>query len=563
MIPTAHLPSTPRVIRSSPRRKSFRLILGVASAAVERREQPSSPPRWVSWLGPSILLAGFLATFAASAVTGPTFDEERRVHAVVHAMALPRAFADSGPGVTVSSAARGIYAELAPFGVWPGLLSGLIAEIGRRLHFFDILTTIRAGWLLIAGAAPGALYYLVERSRGYRVAALAAAILFATPRWTHGAAVASEAVVVASLWLVLVAIYVRSYPPSITERRRGTSRRFRPFGIWFALALGAALSATLATLWVLPILVAHSVLTSGTAGRRALGRARVIVPSGALLSLVLVPVTVALMTPQLWRGGGVVIADWLFAPLAPTVEPSLYRKLADVDHVPAFYAADFLVATTPVVTLLVALCGAVLLFQRHRRARSKEEPRDPVALGFLSLVVVAAVVIGPALAPRPLLRFPPRAEAALPFIAAACAIGVEFVARRLVGERRRNWALIGASVMWLATGLVGLPAAGASFGLLAGETRGAARSGRWVTGDGSELSLLAPAIDAMGRPRLSLDGADVPRGYFVLLRGLERLHSNVDMSKSGAGFMVVRGDRSDAIARVKHWGTPLWSLVPR
>lgn len=529
---------------------------------MESREQPSAP-RWAPWLGLLILIAGFLGTLATSALTGPTFDEERRIHAVVHAMALPRAFADSGPGVTVSSAASGIYAELAPFGVWPGLLSGWIAEICRKMHVHDLLTSSRVGWLLVTGMAPGALYYLVEKGRGRLVAALAAVVLVSTPRWIHAAAVATEPVVVASLWLILAAIYFRSHPLSFAERRQGASRRFRSAGVWFAWALGAATSASLAALWILPVLVAHSVLTGGVAARRALGRARVVIPFGLLWCLVLVPGVVALLTPQLWRGGGVVIAEWLFAPLSPTVEPSLYRKLVDVDHVPALYAADFLVATTPSVTLVLAVAGAVLLFRRYLRARRGEEPQDPSGLGLLSLVMVTAVLVGPALAPRPLVRFPPRAEAALPFVAAACAVGLDFVATRLVGPRRRAWALLGIAMAYLATCLVGLPSAGASFGLFAGETRGATLSGRWVVGDGSELSLIAPAIDELGRSHLVLEGPEVPKGYFALLRGLGRLRASGDMTKGHAAFSVVRGDRANAIARVKHWGTTLWSLIPR
>jgi len=48
-----------------------------------------------------VLVAGLGLTLLGSALTGPTFDEERRISAVRHATDLARAFSQFGPNTMV------------------------------------------------------------------------------------------------------------------------------------------------------------------------------------------------------------------------------------------------------------------------------------------------------------------------------------------------------------------------------------------------------------------------------------------------------------------------------
>jgi hypothetical protein len=289
------------------------------------------------------------------------------------------------------------------------------------------------------------------------------------------------------------------------------------------------------------------------------------VPVGVLLVILVAPVTLAAATPSLWRGGGAHVARWLLAPLSPSIEPLLYRGGAVVSarDVPGGYASRWLIATTPALVLLLALAGSVLLVMAFRVDRGTPR-RDPYALGALLFFAVVAVVAGPALTPAVLTGFPPRVEAALPFVAIAAAIAVERAAVRFAGDARSAFVVLAAAPAFLAYGLVGLPTASSSFGLFGGGTARAVEGRMWTVGDGSELAVLAPAIDRLGMPRLFVDAPDVPRTYWAALAQVGRLRTQLEAGRPGALTVSVhRGADPNAIATVSRDGAQLWSLGKR
>ncbi len=508
-----------------------------------------------------VAIGGLFVTFAASRVTGPAFDEIRRIEGAHRAVDLARAVSDFGPGALVSSSAEAIYDVLAPHGVLPGVLSGWLGEVFRRLGIVDRLTATRFGWLLITGLAPLWLYFIVGKSRGSRLGALSAAFLVATPRWLHGAGTARDGAVLGSIWLCLLALYVRSLPePASGDEGK---RRAAQNAVLFAVALGISTSVSFATLWVLPLIVAHFWLLHREAALRSFRAGRALVPAAFLWALLLCPGIVLATTPQLWRGNAGQTVDWLFAPLAPSVDPIEYRGApVTLEAVPRFYGLHWFFATTPVLLLAFALGGAFLLVRGALVGRGTSRSPDPEGLGLLACVAAAAFVLGLPLTPNVLLRFPPRVEAALPLVAAASAVGFDAVATRIVGAGRRGRVEVASALALLSLCLVGLPTAGASFGLLGGGPRPPVRASAFAIGDGSEVAALAPAIDGLGAPRLAIDAPDVPRNYWAVLSGVGRLRTRVE-SAPQAPLAVLRGTTAGAVATVTRWGVPLWSLVRR
>jgi hypothetical protein len=528
-------------------------------------DQPkTAPARRIARLGALISLGGFVLTLAASRVTGPTFDEERRIAAVRRATELIRAVAEFGPMALGSSSGQAVYEDIAPFGPVPSIISGWPGEVLANANLLDRLVAARLGWLLFTGLAPAAVFFLCVRSRGPRVAALAACILLSIPRWIHAAAVAREPAVVASIWLMALSLYVQAMPPPLVARRGGEKSRYRLAAIGLAVVVGLGLSTSLATLWVLPLIIGHAIFVHWRSLRRLVRQGLLPVPVGVLLVILIAPVTMVAATPSLWRGGGAHAAQWLLTPLSPTIEPLLYHggPVVSARDVPGGYALRWLIATTPALVLVLGLAGAVLLavaFWKNQRQR-----RDPYALGALLALAVAAIVIGPAITPAVLTRFPPRIEAALPFIAVAAAIAVERAAIRLLGEARSLFAVLASGLAFLAFGLFGLPTASASFGLFGGGTARAVASRMWTVGDGSEVAALALAIDRLGVSRLFVDGSEVPRSYWTTLQWAGRLRTRVEVGRGGPLTMSVhRGDEQGAIATVTRDGAVLWSLAKR
>ena len=509
-----------------------------------------------------VVLGAYALTLAASRVAGPAFDEERRFGAVRHATDVARAVSRIGLRGLDDPAVQGIYRELAPYGVLPGLLSGWIGEVLGRAGM-DRLVASRLGWLLWTGAAPVALYSIVLACRSRRAALLAAAALFAIPRWVYAAGSAREPAVVTGIWLVVIATYLRSIPPAPRERRAGVRRRFRCMAVVFAVVLGFGVATTFAALGVVPVIVAHYWFTRGPATRRAWRRGRTFVPAGFLWALPVVPLLVALGQPELWHGSSAQTVDWVLSPLAPSLEPTLFhaKMIAATKDVQSGFAATWLLATTPLaLTLLAALGGAVFVLDGVA-LRSRGE-RSPLRLGTLVGLVLAVVVVGPFFTPEVLLRFPPRVEIAFPFLAIAAAVAVDAATERFVPAKWQLVPVVAVALLCFANGLSGVPTASAAFGALAGGTKGAVARSSFAVGDGSEVASLATAINRLGTPRVGIEAHDVPRTYWALLNQAGRLKTQVDTGRRGKDSLaLVRGRHDGAIAVVARDGATLWSLV--
>jgi hypothetical protein len=198
----------------------------------------------------------------------------------------------------------------------------------------------------------------------------------------------------------------------------------------------------------------------------------------------------------------------------------------------------------------------------ERRPLGRTARRRGAWLGLLIALGVTVAVLGPVLTPPALTRFPPRIDAALPFVAILAGIGLERVGHGVVDARWRGWIVttIGA---WLAFDAAReLPTAAASFNPLAGGTPHVVQTNAYDARDGSELAPLARAIDALGKERLRLDAPEVAGGYFKTLRRLRRLETDVDVRAGRGEYRIVRGTADGALATSSHGGAVLWSLVP-
>ncbi|HEX3594912.1 MAG TPA: hypothetical protein VHU80_07420, partial [Polyangiaceae bacterium] len=228
--------------------------------------------------------------------------------------------------------------------------------------------------------------------------------------------------------------------------------------------------------------------------------------------------------------------------------------------VPGGYALRWLIATTPALVLALAFVGTGVLAAEFWAAR-RRRPRDGAGLGSLLLLATAAVVFGPALAPEVLTRFPPRVEAVLPFVAIAAAITVERAAARALGEPKSLFVVIAAALGFVAFGLTGVPTSSASFGLFGGGTARAVAGRMWTIGDGSEVAVLAPKIDALAMPRLLIDAPEVPRSYWSVLERTGRMRTRVEPGHGSVGVSVNRGVEPNALATVSRDGAVLWSVT--
>ena len=531
---------------------------------------PASLARRLSRAFPAVIVvAGVLFTIVASRFVGPTFDEEARANAVRRATELWRSVTQNGPMALFDASAERVYADLAPFGAGPALFSGWLGEVLARVGIVDRLVGARFGWLLLAGLGPGALFFIVRRSQGTRVAALSAALLLAVPRWVHGAAAAREPAVVASLWLVLLAFYLEGVARSLPRRKTAIEQEAPPprargwLAAAFGASLGVAVAADFASLWVLLLIVVHF---CGVRGRRPFGelrRGRIPLPSMFLPALGVAPVFFLQCAPPVWRGGADAV-DWVLSGLTPTVEPVLYRGpvVAPGDVSPLF-ATHWLASTTPAWLVFLAASGGVIFFLDWRDVRRGKRPADPLRLGLLcALGALSVLVVGPLLTPQVLLRFPPRTEAALPFLAVLAAVALDRLTTRVVGTDLAARVLSPLATIAVGIAAINLPTAGASFSTLVGGTRGAVDSQIWTVGDGSEIAGLARAIDGLKISSLTVEAHEIPRGVWTLLNQSKRLKTRVEPARQAA-YRITRGAQPNTVATVERDKAVLWSLSKR
>jgi hypothetical protein len=249
---------------------------------------------------------------------------------------------------------------------------------------------------------------------------------------------------------------------------------------------------------------------------------------------------------------------------APTVEPVLYRgPVVAARDVSPLFSAHWLVATTPAWLVLLAAGGAVVVIRNTRDARRGTRPRDPVGLGLLCAFSIASVlVVGPLLTPEVLLRFPPRAEFALPFLVALAAIALDRLTTRVVGTELSARVLAPLASIAVLISAIDLPTAGASFSTLVGGPRRAIESQIWTVGDGSEIAGLARSIDALGIGRLTVEAHEIPRGVWTLLNQSNRLKTRVEPARQAA-YSITRGAHANSLGAVEREKAVLWTIWRR
>lgn len=517
------------------------------------RDPDLRPPRLDAVAALAVFVVAFGVLLAVSHATGPAFEELGRLANVEALEPTVLEIAARGPVALTNPDSRAAFSEcsadhtptlLALAGAWS-------VRSVARLGMMDPLTSARLPWLAICATMPALLFVWVHLARQKSVALAAAGVLLAMPPFLHGAAVTRPALVTAASWMAIATA------SAAARRSNGRRRTLCLLGVGFTAAIAGALGS--GALSALALVTLHDWLSNPRRTVRLARAGAVALPSAVLVGALAAPIGWLGLAPEHWGAPTIELIRAGLAPLAPSIAPTVFAGQTARDlPVPGGYAGVWLACATPLAIGLAALIGLGLGVHRglarHFASGRRRPPRDPVALGTWVFLGIAASVVGPLLAIRPLVVFPPRIETALPFVAIAAALGASFVGERILGPR-------GHAVAWAVAGVVGV------FALRDPGTLSAAYDGvvgpRTIqrlrllpVGDGSELGRLAHASG-----ELSVRSSEVPEGYWLALARAGIPTSIV--ADSSAPYALTRGaDPRPAIARVERSGAVLWSIVP-
>ncbi len=510
-----------------------------------------------------VMIVAAWAVLLASNKLGPSFEELARLSAIERAERVVLQLAKSGVSSITTAELRLLSPDAGSppaiallFGAWLKLSVG-------RLGLLDPLTSARLPWLIPCTLAPLFVFLIVRPSRGPLAALLAALFLLFFPRWLQAAGVASNAAALSGAWFFTIALYQRAAAP----RAAGSLRRRHCWALAAAVALGLSAALSLATLWLVGILLLHHWVVHFGAVRRLLRRGRVPLPATLVLAAPLAPLVFFVCRPELLSSNTTETARALLAVLAPNVDSKLFLGRMTGGSPPILgYSLIWLLWTLPGVTAVAAIVGFSTIVHRglaRRFASGRLRPaRDRTALGALVVIGAAATLIGPAFAPSPVSVFPPRFELVLPFIAIAAALGVDAAARTAAGPRA--WLPAAAITVILAWLTLRAPATlAASYASLFGGAKSATQHKLFAIGDGSELGALAPALDRLQTSSLSLHSPEVPDALWQELKRHGRLRTTVVGATNVAGLRIERGSTRTgrALAVVERDGAPIWTLV--
>jgi hypothetical protein len=501
----------------------------------------------------------------ASRALGPSFAELARLSAIERAEALILKIASNGVGSLTALELRALSPDAgAPpalallFGAWAKLSIG-------RLGLLDPLTAARLPWLIPSALAPLFVYLIVRPSRGPLAAVLAAMFLLFFPRWLQAAGIGATAAALSGTWLLTIALYLRAAAPRAT----GSLRRRYCWAFAAAVSLGVSAALSLATLWLVLILILHHWVTNRGAVRRLVRRGRVPIPSTLVIAAPIAPLVFFLCRPELVSSNVTATAGAVLAVLAPSAEVLTFlgRTTAAGSPPVLAYSLAWLLWTLPSVIVAAAIAGLAAIVHRalaRRFASGRLRPlRDRTGLGALVVLGGAATVVGPALAPSPLLVFPPRFELALPFVAIPAALGVE-AAGRLAAGARLSWLPAAVTVAAVAWQTLRAPATlAASYAPLFGGAGEVIRSKVFSVGDGSELGALAAALDRLPASPIGLHAPDVPEAVWQELKRYGRLKATIVRTADPSGLRLERGaaQAGRPLAVVVRDRAPLWTLV--
>lgn len=489
--------------------------------------------------------------------TGPALAELPTLSAVESASALVKRVASKGLSELWLPEHRATLDSglLVVAGAWSKLSLG-------RVGVVDPLTAMRLPWILIGALAPLSLYLMLAPSRGKLVALAAALSCLSLPRFGHAVVVGSEAALVSALGCFVLAAHVRALGPARGGEPGGRATLGWAFAGALALGLGASLS--LGVLWVAALVALHFVWARRAGLRGWLRRGRFPLPALLFVALPIAPLVVIALRPGLWKASPAVIARFFLAPLETSiVRADFAGRVVDGLPVPGAFAPVWLVHTLPLTFVLLGLAGVLALghetLARRFASGSLRPPADRHAVGALALLGLCFGLFGPALTPDVLTTFPPRVELMLPFVAIVAAIGLG----RLASLARLGRALVAVTLgALLLVALTGAPTASASASPLTGSARLIAARRLLPAADGSELAALASAIDALGRPALTLSAPpEVSPELWRVLAETRRMRTRV--TPGGGGELVLaRGAQPSGqrIAQVRRDGAVLWTL---
>ena len=422
----------------------------------------------------------------------------------------------------------------ALLGAWSRLSLG-------RVGLLDLLSSSRVPALVLGLLGPGAVYLLARPSLGRRAAGASAVLLAAHPAWLHACAVTAEGSRVGSISVLVLAVHQASLGGRAPRARRAPL--VWPVVCGLVLGFGVALSE--ATLWVLPLLLAHYWVSQHRSFRRLVGRARLPLPPSLVACALFAPVASVALNPTLWKKVGVGVVRWWLDPLSSAGLAAGFTGPRGVAR-----AVGWVWDTSPLVTLLCAIAG--IRGHRASRARSAIRLGQPAAEGRSTrpggarraragihadparVAAAGAVAVCPAA----------RSEPAVP--GARCRLGSR---RDRDGSGSENAARCGWS-----------PA-------VSSWAESAARRADCRPSDVTVASsaLVAAAVDRLGAPEVALDAPDVPAEYWRVLATAGRI------APCGAGrpgrarrpnrrFAAAAKRPGSVLATVTHRGTVLWTL---
>ena len=268
-------------------------------------------PRLPSWSGEAALVLGllvgtFLLLMVVSRATGPAIHEQKLLQAArTIGQWIDRASRTGSLFDPVSrDAALGVLGAQVSL---PAIISGAIWRAYSLHHpWLSDVVALRSGFVLFQSLAIASLYVALRPGWGRSAALLAAAFTLLVPRSMHVFATASPDALAVSAWLLVVASYLRSIRGGSLSANLVTASLF-----------GFALTLSPAVMWLIPVLLLHTLWLKRREMREGARAGVIPIPSAMVPSLVLAPLVFLALSPGLWSETSVRIRQFALGALSP------------------------------------------------------------------------------------------------------------------------------------------------------------------------------------------------------------------------------------------------------
>ena len=412
--------------------------------------------------------------------------------------------------------------------VAPTLLSALIWHVASSgYEWWGELLSLRLGFVFFSALSIPLLLSLMLPLRGPRAAWLAAAFLSFVPRAMHQAVVADPRSMTVTGWLLILVCYMRA-------RHALTTRRAVMWTVLGGVALGVATASSHGALVVLVVPIAHTFWLERSRLRAMVRKGLLPLPASVGVMLIPAPAVFWLLTPWLWHDAAKRVRSLFVNAFSSDPETANTSTSAMLS----------LVASVPAVTLCAACLGlAIVLGPARVRAWGWGKSGTDRTEGSLLVVALVVALVWPWVAPASMHATPPRWLVALPFVAGLAGIGLDAAMREIPAQLRScpTWLRVGAVSGALALTLgVALgqtcrqPATrSAAFTTLSGGPAWvASHPGPLPLHDGSPVSVLAPAIDALGHTSLSVFSPSISPDVWQGMQRFGCLRARVRVARS-------------------------------